>query len=128
MPVSKPFLRDVWGLIKPYWTSEERFSAWFLLAAVIGLTLAMVYMNVQFNTWYNGFYNALQEKDKVAFWKLMGRFAILATIYIAMAVYAFYLNQMLQIRWRRWLTDGLSEAMAGRSRLLPAAADRQPGG
>jgi putative ATP-binding cassette transporter len=35
----------------------------------------------------------------------MGRFGILATIYILMAVYAFYLNQMLQIRWRRWLTD-----------------------
>ena len=116
MPVSKPFLRDVWSLIKPYWTSEERFSAWFLLAAVIGLTLAMVYMNVQFNTWYNGFYNALQEKDKVAFWKLMGRFAILATIYIAMAVYAFYLNQMLQIRWRRWLTeDYLKQWLADRA-------------
>lgn len=105
MPARKSFLRDVWRLIKPYWTSEERFTAWLLLAAVIGLTLAMVYMNVQFNTWYNSFYNALQEKDKAAFWKLMGRFAILATIYIAMAVYAFYLNQMLQIRWRRWLTD-----------------------
>jgi putative ATP-binding cassette transporter len=105
MPARKSFLRDVWRLIKPYWTSEERFTAWLLLAAVIGLTLAMVYMNVQFNTWYNEFYNALQEKDKPAFWKLMGRFAMLATIYIAMAVYAFYLNQMLQIRWRRWLTD-----------------------
>jgi putative ATP-binding cassette transporter len=105
MPARKSFLRDVWRLIKPYWTSKERFTAWLLLTAVIGLTLAMVYMNVQFNTWYNDFYNALQEKDKAAFWKLMGRFAILATIYIAMAVYAFYLNQMLQIRWRRWLTD-----------------------
>jgi putative ATP-binding cassette transporter len=105
MAARKSFLRDVWRLIKPYWTSEERFTAWLLLAAVIGLTLAMVYMNVQFNSWYNDFYNALQEKDKAAFWKLMGRFAILATIYIAMAVYAFYLNQMLQIRWRRWLTD-----------------------
>ncbi|HEX7953221.1 MAG TPA: ABC transporter ATP-binding protein/permease, partial [Burkholderiales bacterium] len=99
------FLRDTWRLIKPYWTSEERFIAWILLGAVIGLTLAMVYMNVQFNYWNNDFYNALQEKDKAAFWRLMGRFTFLATAYILMAVYAFYLNQMLQIRWRRWLTD-----------------------
>jgi putative ATP-binding cassette transporter len=105
MSVRFKFLRDIWGLIKPYWTSEERFTAWLLLGAVIALTLAMVYMNVQFNYWNNDFYNALQEKDKASFWKLMGRFTILATIYIAMAVYAFYLNQMLQIRWRRWLTD-----------------------
>jgi vitamin B12/bleomycin/antimicrobial peptide transport system ATP-binding/permease protein len=99
------FVRDVWRLIKPYWTSKEKFSAWLLLAAVIGLTLAMVYMSVQFNNWYNDFYNSLQEKDKEAFFRLLGKFMVLATIYIAMAVYAFYLNQMLQIRWRRWLTD-----------------------
>jgi len=105
MPARSKFLRDTWRLIKPYWTSDERFIAWLLLAAVITLTLAMVYMNVQFNEWYNSFYNALQEKDKASFWKLMGRFGILAVIYITMAVYAFYLNQMLQIRWRRWLTD-----------------------
>jgi len=47
----------------------------------------------------------LQEKNKDEFFRLMIRFAILAAIYIAMAVYAFYLNQMLQIRWRRWMTD-----------------------
>ena len=105
MPVRFKFLRDTWRLIRPYWTSEERFMAWLLLGAVIALTLAMVYMNVQFNYWNNDFYNALQEKDKASFWRLMGRFTVLATIYIVMAVYAFYLNQMLQIRWRRWLTD-----------------------
>ena len=105
MPARFKFLRDTWRLTKPYWTSEERFMAWLLLGAVIALTLAMVYMNVQFNYWNNDFYNALQEKDKASFWKLMGRFTFLATVYIIMAVYAFYLNQMLQIRWRRWLTD-----------------------
>jgi len=105
MPARPRFVRDTWGLIKPYWSSEERYSAWLLLAAVIGLTLAMVYMNVLFNSWYNDFYNALQEKNKEEFFRLMIRFAILAAIYITMAVYAFYLNQMLQIRWRRWMTD-----------------------
>lgn len=100
-----PFMRDVWRLIKPYWTSEERFSAWILLASVIGLTLAMVYMSVQFNEWYNVFYNALQEKNAEVFWKQIVRFCVLAAIYIVMAVYAFYLNQMLQIRWRRWMTE-----------------------
>jgi putative ATP-binding cassette transporter len=110
------FLRDTWRLIKPYWKSEERFVAWLLLASVVILTLAMVYMNVLFNDWYNSFYNALQEKDKTGFWKLMGRFCILATIYIVMAVYEFYLNQMLQIRWRRWLTDNyLSQWLSDRA-------------
>ena len=128
MPARFKYLRDAWRLIKPYWTSEERFTAWLLLGAVVALTLAMVYMNVQFNDWYNSFYNALQEKDKASFWKLMGRFAILATIYIVMAVYAFYLNQMLQIRWRRWMTavylnEWLSDRAYYRLQLTGNSAD-----
>jgi len=115
MPATPRFWRDTWSLVKPYWKSEEKFSAWLLLGAVIGLTLAMVYMSVLFNEWYNLFYNALQEKNVEEFWKQILRFCVLAAIYIFMAVYAFYLNQMLQIKWRRWMTDKyLKEWLADR--------------
>src|SRR4029453_7415594 len=32
-------------------------------------------------------------------------FCVLAAIYIVLAVYQLYLNQWLQIRWRKWLTE-----------------------
>ena len=32
-------------------------------------------------------------------------FCVLAAVFIVIAVYQTYLGQMLQIRWRRWLTD-----------------------
>src|SRR5207244_12693689 len=35
----------------------------------------------------------------------MGVFCILATCFILLAVYQLYVNQRLQIRWRRWLTE-----------------------
>jgi len=99
------FIRDLWALLRPYWTSEERRSAWLLLIANIVLTLAMVYMTVLFNQWYNLFYNTLQDKAQDEFFRQIGRFCVLATIFIVIAVYRIYLNQMLQIRWRRWLTE-----------------------
>ena len=99
------FMRDLWALLHPYWRSEERRSAWLLLIANIVLTLGMVYMTVLFNQWYNLFYNALQDKAQAEFFHQIGRFCVLAAIYIVIAVYRIYLNQMLQIRWRRWLTD-----------------------
>jgi len=102
---TKQFIRDLWALVRPYWGSEERRSAWALLIANITLTLAMVYMSVLFNEWYNLFYNTLQDKAKDEFFRQIGRFCVLASIYIVIAVYRIYLNQMLQIRWRRWLTD-----------------------
>jgi putative ATP-binding cassette transporter len=99
------FWRDLWALIRPYWTSEERTRAWLLLFAIVALTLGGVYMDVLFNRWYNLFYNALQEKNKAEFFHQMLRFGVLASIYICLGVYATYLGQMLQVRWRRWLTD-----------------------
>ena len=102
---SRRLLRELWQLARPYWYSEEKTSARLLLAAIIALTLAMVYLSVQFNSWYNDFYNVLQEKRKDQFLGEMARFMGLAIAYIVVAVYAVYLNQMLQIRWRRWMTD-----------------------
>jgi len=98
-------LRDAWRLAKPYWTSEEKWSARGLLVAVVALNLGNVYINVRLNEWNNAFYNALQAFNGGEFFRQIVIFSVLAGIYILFAVYALYLNQMLQIRWRRWLTQ-----------------------
>jgi ABC-type uncharacterized transport system fused permease/ATPase subunit len=64
---TRTFLADLWALTKPYWFSEERWSARGLLAAVVALNLLLVYVSVQLNEWNNDFYNALQNLDKQAF-------------------------------------------------------------
>ncbi len=45
------FLRDVWRLSRPYFRSEEKWSAWLLLLSIIALNLSMVGMNVVLNFW-----------------------------------------------------------------------------
>jgi putative ATP-binding cassette transporter len=119
------FLRDLWRLVRPYWFSEERSSARLLLAAIIALTLGMVWINVEINQWQNAFFNSLQDKKQDAFFELLIRFGWLAAAFIVMAVYQLYLNQWLQIRWRRWLTDRyLEEWLAGRTYYRMQLADR----
>jgi putative ATP-binding cassette transporter len=92
-------------MICPYWSSEDRWPARGLLLAVVLLTLAMVYLTVLLNQWNNAFYSALQDKNMPAFRGQLFRVTYLITIFIFLAVYQVYLNQMLEIRWRRWLTD-----------------------
>ena len=92
-------------MIRPYWFSDDRWAAWGLLFAVVALTLAMVYLTVLLNQWNNAFYTALQDKNLVAFRRQLLRVTYLICIFIFLAVYQVYLNQMLEIRWRRWLTD-----------------------
>ncbi|HEX6006292.1 MAG TPA: ABC transporter ATP-binding protein/permease [Burkholderiales bacterium] len=98
-------MRDLWALARPYWFSEERHAARFLLAVVVALNLGIVYINVELNRWQNAFFNTLQNKDQAEFLHQLLKFSGLAAAYILTAVYAFYLRQQLQIRWRRWLTE-----------------------
>jgi len=101
----RELLQDTWTLIRPYWFSEDRWAGRGLLVLVIGLNLGIVYINVLLNQWNNAFYNALQDKNFTVFWSQLVRFTWLAALFIVAAVYQIYLNQMLQIRWRRWLTE-----------------------
>ncbi len=99
------FLTAFWALVRPYWVSEQRAKGLILLVTVVGLVLAMVWMEVQFNSWNNDFYNTFQNKDQEEFFRQLGRFALLAVTWIIMAVYRLYFQQMLQIEWRTWLTE-----------------------
>lgn len=102
--VKRNLFRGFWHLFKGYWGSEEKWKARGLLAVVIALNFASVYLLVRINTWYNDFYNALQNYEENLFWPLVGEFTALAFIYIIIAVYAIYLRQMLQLKWRTWMT------------------------
>ena len=95
----------VWALSLPYFQSDEKWKARALLAAIVALNLASVYMLVLMNDWNRVFYDALQNKDAAVFWTQLGRFTYLAFGLIIIAVYKFYLTQLLEMRWRAWMTD-----------------------
>jgi putative ATP-binding cassette transporter len=101
---ARTFLGNVWKLSAPYWRSEEKWHAWALLGAIVALSLSLVYMLVLLNDWNRQFYNALEQKDERDFFALLGYFCFLAGIFIFVSVYETYLEQMLQMRWRIWLT------------------------
>jgi vitamin B12/bleomycin/antimicrobial peptide transport system ATP-binding/permease protein len=98
-------LRDAWRIARPYWFSEEWQSAWGLLAAVVAANLINVGIGVRLNYWRNDFYNAMQNYEKADFFYQLGLFTGLASAFIVIAVVGVYLQQMLQIRWRRWMTN-----------------------
>ena len=123
-----PFLKDAWKLTRPYFmTSEERWSARGILVAIVVMNLTLVGLTVVLSFWRREFYNTLQDKDWKAFLELLflyrntpsgllPGFCEVAAVHIVLAVYSVYLNQLLQIRWRRWLTrQFLTEWLADRA-------------
>jgi vitamin B12/bleomycin/antimicrobial peptide transport system ATP-binding/permease protein len=121
-------LTAVWRISAPYFNSDDKWAGRGLLAAVISIELATVYLTVLFNKWNNVFYNALQERNQAVFTYQIGYFCVLAAFWVGLKVYQLYLNQWLQIRWRNWMTNRylggwLHDANHYRMQLLGDAAD-----
>src|SRR5260221_1451662 len=122
------FLKAFWALAKPYWISEQRRTGVILLAAVVGLALLGVWLEVQFNTWTREFYNTFEPRDQAEFFRQLGTFTLLAVIYIVNGVYRQYFQQMLMIEWRSWmtgrlLTDWMKDQAFFRLQLLDKGTD-----
>ncbi|WP_297371679.1 ABC transporter ATP-binding protein/permease [Acidocella sp.] len=134
-------LKEAWVLAKPYFKSEERWGAYALLAAVIVMNLIVVGINVVLTYWNNDFFNAIQVYDSATCWALllkplvhlksspypMPGFDVLVVAYIILATYAFYFNQMLQIKWRQWLTTHYVENWLSRRAYYIISLQHAPG-
>ncbi len=118
MRALKLVLDDAWRLALPYFRSEEKWAARGLLLSIIVLNLTLVGANVVLNYWNGAFYDSLQNKNWGLFIQLlftyrtgedgfMPGFVPIVAVLIPLSIYRTYLNQLLQIRWRRWLTDHL---------------------
>ncbi len=134
----------VWQLAVPYFRSREKTvvrlgpfgtylvkEGWFgcgLLLAIIGAQCGQSCLTVYFNQWNAVFFDALQNKDLPTFWQQLIIFSVIAAAFIVIAVYQLYLNQWLQIRWRRWMTHcyldrWLKDGLHYRMRLSGDAVD-----
>jgi vitamin B12/bleomycin/antimicrobial peptide transport system ATP-binding/permease protein len=113
-----------WSLIKPYWVSEERRTAWALLIAIIAMDLLLVGINARLNTWNRDFYDALEGKNVHEFPQLMLMFAGLAFAFIMTSAYNRYLRQMLGFRWRQWLTTRYLQEWLGGGTFYRIERDR----
>src|SRR5476651_2206781 len=121
-------LAAIWRLAIPYFRSEDCWPGRILLTSVIAIELALVGITYLLSIWNERFYNALQDRNWDAFVSELLYFCFLAGASIILAVYQLYLNQWLQIRWRRWFTDHYLDKWLGdsnhyRMQLLGDAAD-----
>lgn len=94
-------------LALPYFRSEERWSAWGLLAANILMVLVIVAVNYALTVWNGAFFDAMQRYDVAEIWRLFAIFLGLAALVVLVNTLSQYLVQIFQIRWRRWLTRRL---------------------
>jgi putative ATP-binding cassette transporter len=109
-------LRMFLALAVPYFRSEDRLRAWLLLGAVVGAELGLVLVAVLVTHWNARFYNALEARDWTAFGNELVTFGFIAMGAIAVGMSQYFFGQMLQIRWRRWMTENYLSIWMARGR------------
>ncbi|CNI99461.1 ABC transporter ATP-binding protein/permease [Yersinia bercovieri] len=98
-------LRQFYYLARPFWGIRSALLAWLLLLVVLALSLSSVWFNVQLNQWNGEFYNALQQLNSQALYRLLQHFILLVSALILVVVFADYLKQRLIMRWRTGMTE-----------------------
>jgi len=94
----------VWPF-RPY-TALERRIAVALVVFLVLINQTQVGIIVRLNFFNRDWFNAIQSRDAATFWhQLLFVFTPYAFVYVATTVIEFFMQSMLVIRWRRWLTD-----------------------
>ncbi|EQA5333513.1 TPA: ABC transporter ATP-binding protein/permease [Proteus mirabilis] len=102
-------IKQFFYLVSPFWGRRAALYCWFLLILSLTLTLSSVWFNVKMNEWNGSFYNALQQLDGQALYKLLQQFVIIIAGLITVVVMGDFLRQKMIIRWREGMTEQVLE-------------------
>ncbi|MGE7990062.1 ABC transporter ATP-binding protein/permease [Pseudomonas sp. NPDC089554] len=103
-------LRIFYRLSQPFWRQRSQWPAWLMLAAVIGLGLLVVRINVLINSWSKTFYDTLSAFDTAALYGLVGEYTLYLAAYVLIFVSLDYIRKGLVLRWRQAMTGRLVDA------------------
>jgi len=110
-PARKPSLRGrrlaraVWRLSRVYWTSADARWGAVLLAATVFLELATVYANLLIAEAQRHAVEDLESRLADQFLIAAGFYIAFLLLFVATSTYRIYIRQVLEVRWRRELTE-----------------------
>jgi putative ATP-binding cassette transporter len=101
---AEPSQARIWPF-RPFTAMERRIAVAMVVFLVV-INQAEVAILVRLNFFNAAFFDAIQKGDSRAFWEqLLFVFTPYAFTFVAMNVIEFFVQSMLVIRWRTWLTD-----------------------
>lgn len=96
-------------LSKGFWRGPTKVKAWVMTFCAFGFTFVDVGMQVLLNRWTKQFYDAIEKRSLDQLSQAAILFAILLLAATASIVIGGFARQMLQVHWRRHITERLIE-------------------
>lgn len=97
--------QKIWILLKPFWFSRHSIFSGLLFFSILAMIYLLVEIQVWLNNWNSDFFNALEKIDANKLKNLVFWFIGVLAILIIVQVNKSWLIKLLNIRWRKWLTE-----------------------
>ena len=99
-------LRQLYRLAYPYWTTApDRWQAYLLLVASLGLIALLVVTQVRYNTWFADWTNAFVGSNYDLWKQQLILFFVIAALLTFGGTFNSYVQGWLMVKWRKWMTS-----------------------
>jgi putative ATP-binding cassette transporter len=102
-------LRRFWHTALRFWTTPGRHVAWLLSAALLVIILLNLAAAYAMNLWNRGIFDALEKKDAGTVLSLSLIYFVILAASVCVSIALVYTRMTIQRRWRKWLTDTLTD-------------------
>lgn len=104
LSINRRFFIRTWQLVKPFWWRKQAWPWHMALAALALLVVGFSAIGAWSSYLYKDQTDALIEKDSSAFWYFLALFAGLTFLRYMCNAIQIYVDGMINLHWRRWLT------------------------
>ncbi len=114
-------------LTRGWWSGPTFAQAWFLTLALAASLSVLLGVNVLANRWQGWFFDAIDKRDSVAIWRTVAILPVLVFATAFVGVCIVLSREILQTRWREWITRRLMDRWLGGNRFQKLkASGREP--
>lgn len=111
-------IRQFSDFVLALWRSSGRSTFILLTVGIVTVILATNAMQVALNAWNKPFYDAIEQKNIRSFITYLMVFGGIAGVLLALNVAQTWLDQMIKLQSRKWLTRDLIEQWLAPRRLV----------
>ncbi len=98
-----------WAIARPYWWSEEKWTARGSLVLLLLLLLSYTGLSVLLNNKRGALITTLSNRDETQFWQTVIVFVVVLVAYAPVLAAYVYVRDRFGLQWRRWLTERFLE-------------------
>ncbi|HEY9539895.1 MAG TPA: ABC transporter ATP-binding protein/permease [Kiloniellaceae bacterium] len=119
----KSALSESWALLRTLWGSRYRLPVGLLTGGIVAVLVGNMIGQIELNQWHGAFFDALESQNIGAFGNQLLIFLAIVAGLLAMVVGQTWIQEMLKVRLREWLTHHLLDEwlIAGRAYRLGLA-------